>query len=73
MKKFSKVDVVLLLQPTSPIRKQKELISAFNKFKLLKKKSIISVSKTKNINKRNFEIKDKNLILSKKEKKIHIK
>ena len=69
-KKFSKVDVVLLLQPTSPIRKQKELISAFNKFKLLKKKkSIISVSKTKNINKRNFEIKDKNLILSKKEKK----
>ena len=32
------------LQPTSPIRKQKELISAFNKFKLLKKKNLSLVS-----------------------------
>ena len=66
-KKFGKISTILLLQPTSPIRKVKELILAFKKFNFFKKKkSIISVSKTDHAGKRNFEIKNNRLILSKK-------
>ncbi len=67
---FSRIDAVLLLQPTSPIRSTKEILRGFKKFKYFnRKKSIISVSQTNQSNKRYFEIKSGNLFLTKKRKK----
>ena len=69
-KNFSRIDAVLLLQPTSPIRSTKEILHGFKKFKYFKrKKSIISVSQTNQSNKRYFEIKGDNLFFTKKRKK----
>ena len=63
-RKFSKVDAILLLQPTSPIRSIKKIYLAFKKYIYYKKiKSVISVSNTNFPNKENFEIK-KNKLLS---------
>ena len=53
-RKFSKVDAILLLQPTSPIRSIKKIYLAFKKYIYYKKiKSIISVSHTNFPNKEN--------------------
>ena len=69
-KNFSRIDAVLLLQPTSPIRSIKKILHGFKKFKYFKrKKSIISVSQTNQSNKRYFEIKGGNLFLTKVRKK----
>jgi CMP-N,N'-diacetyllegionaminic acid synthase len=55
-KKKRKIDSILLLQPTSPIRS----LQAVNYY-FKKKKSIISVSKSKNESKKNYYIKGNNL------------
>ena len=63
-RKFSKVDAILLLQPTSPIRSIKKIYLAFKKYIYYKKiKSVISVSNTNFPSKENFEIR-KNRLLS---------
>jgi len=62
-RKFSKVDTILLLQPTSPVRSIKTIYLAFKKYIYYKKiKSVISVSNTHFQNKQNFEIKKNNLL-----------
>ena len=62
-KSFGKVEAVLLLQPTSPIRSLKKVHYAFKKFKYYeRKKSVMSVSKTNSLNKESYEIKNKNLL-----------
>ncbi len=69
-KKFGKVDTILLLQPTSPIRSLKHVNAAFRKFNYFKKKkSIVSVFKSSSLSKRNFKIYNNNLILQNDEKK----
>ena len=63
-KKFKKIKTVLLLQPTSPIRSLKLINLAYKKYiNFNKKKSIVSVSKGVNSNKRLFQIKKKKLRL----------
>jgi CMP-N,N'-diacetyllegionaminic acid synthase len=65
--KFCKVDTILLLQPTSPIRSKKKIDLAFNIFNKHKKnKTIVSVSKSNDLIKRSFNIKNKKLELVKK-------
>ena len=60
------VENILLLQPTSPFRSIKMLKLGYNLFKKNKfLYSVISVSKSSNTNKRNFEIKNNKLILTK--------
>tara|TARA_B100001123_G_C15304294_1_gene1022091 strand:- start:995 stop:1666 length:672 start_codon:yes stop_codon:yes gene_type:complete len=62
-KNFGKVEAVLLLQPTSPIRSLKKLQYAFKKYKYFKrKKSVMSVSKTNSLDKKNYKIKNNNLL-----------
>jgi N-acylneuraminate cytidylyltransferase len=61
---------IVLLQPTTPFRSTTMINNAFKVFR--KNKfiySLISVSKTKNVNKRNFEFENGFLRLSKKNKK----
>ena len=63
-KKFKKIKTVLLLQPTSPIRSLKLINLAYKKYiSFNKKRSIVSVSRGVNPDKRLFEIKKKKLIL----------
>ena len=72
-KKIGKVDNVLLLQPTSPIRSVKHLVMAYKKFKESdKKNSVISVSKNYSKYKNCFEIKKNYLFkLKRKHKKTY--
>jgi len=64
-KKFGKISTILLLQPTSPIRSVKKVYYGYKKYNYYKKKkSVISVSNTNFSQKRNFEIKNKNLMLA---------
>ena len=44
-KKYSKIDAILLLQPTSPFRFKKSINSSIKIFKKLKIKSLVSVNK----------------------------
>lgn len=61
-KKKRKIDSILLLQPTSPIRSLQAVNYAFKKYNYFKKKkSIISVSKSKNESKKNYYIRGNNL------------
>ena len=63
-KKFKKIKTVLLLQPTSPIRSLKLINLAYKKYiSFNKKRSIVSVSKGVNPDKRLFQIKKKKLRL----------
>ena len=67
MKKFNKVDTILLFQATSPFRSKNKINFALKKFKHFKmKKSIVSVSSLKNNCKRKFIIKDNMLLETKK-------
>ena len=67
--KFSKVETILLLQPTSPIRSKKKIDLAFNIYNKHKKKNtIVSVSKSNNLIKRYFNIKNRKLKLNNKKK-----
>ena len=64
-KRFGRIGTILLLQPTSPIRSVKKIYYGYKKYNFYKKKkSIISVSNTNYSQKRNFEIKNNNLLLS---------
>ena len=68
-RKFSKVDAILLLQPTSPIRSIKKIYLAFKKYIYYKKiKSVISVSNTNFPSKENFEIRKNRLLSLEREK-----
>ena len=50
--KYKKIDAIFLLQPTSPFRTRKNIEKTFKLFKFHKfKKSIISMSKVKNLKK----------------------
>jgi CMP-N-acetylneuraminic acid synthetase len=61
-KKNRKIDSILLLQPTSPFRSLQAVNYAFKKYNYFKKKkSIISVSKSKNKSKKKYYIKGNNL------------
>jgi len=61
-KNFLKFDGVLLLQPTSPFRTLKSIYSGYRIFKKYKGKySVISVSETKTLFKKNFNIVNKKL------------
>ena len=61
-KKFSKIETIILLQPTSPFRSKKLIYTAFRNFiKYKKKNSIISVTKLNQEKKKSFLIKNKKL------------
>ena len=68
-KKIKKLETIVLLQPTSPFRSKDKLLFAFRKYKFFKKKkSIVSISESKNLNKRKFKISNKFLMIIKKDK-----
>ena len=61
---YTKIQTVVLLQPTSPIRSKKSIISAYkNYIKENKKKSVVSVSMTNSNEKKMFTLKNKKLEL----------
>ena len=70
-KKIAKVDSILLLQPTSPIRSVKQITRGYRQFKKSKSKnSVVSVSENYSKYKNSFEIKKNYLCkLKKKQKK----
>ena len=55
-KKYSKIDGLLLLQPTSPFRKKSSIIKAIKLFKKNKNKAIVSFSRIKKKNRINGSI-----------------
>lgn len=68
-KKFKKIKTVLLLQPTSPLRSLNLINLGYRKYiSFKKKKSIVSVSKGSNPEKRSFKINKKKLKLYLKKK-----
>jgi len=68
-KNFDKISTILLLQPTSPLRSEKKINFGYKKYYYYKKKkSVVSVSNTNIDQKRNFKIKNNNLLLSRNKK-----
>ena len=72
-KKYSSVDGIFLIQPTSPFRKLNTIKKILNEFKRNKmRRSIVSVKKVKNHPEWMFEIKKNKMIQLRKQKKIQM-
>ena len=72
-KKYSSVDGIFLIQPTSPFRKLNTIKKILNDFKRNKmRRSIVSVKKVKNHPEWMFEIKKNKMIQLRKQKKIQM-
>jgi CMP-N-acetylneuraminic acid synthetase len=55
-------DIIILLQPTSPLRNEKHIIEAYNLFASSKSSSLVSVTKPEHSPYWNFKVKNKILI-----------